>query len=102
MRRLNGHENEHPSPVTRPRCFSLVPVAARKQRHDRFAELLECMADLLVETRRQCEEITQHPGSDDPRVREAGVRLAELERSLGDVGVEVAAVHQLLQHVHLI
>jgi hypothetical protein len=60
------------------------------------------MADLLVETRRQRVEIAQHRGSDDPRVREAGARLAELERSLGEVGVEAASVHQLLQHVRLV
>jgi hypothetical protein len=60
------------------------------------------MADLLVEARRQGVEIAQHRDSNDPRVREAIARLTGLERSLGEVGVEAASVHQLLQKVHLI
>jgi hypothetical protein len=79
-----------------------APIAECEQRPDRFAELLECMADLLVETRRQRVEIAQHRGSEDQRVREAIARLTEMERSLEEVGVEAASVHQLLQHVHLI
>jgi hypothetical protein len=47
-------------------------------------------------------EIAQDLDSDDPRVREAVARLTEMERSLGEVGVEAAAVHQLLRHIHLI
>jgi hypothetical protein len=81
---------------------TLAPAFEREQQPDRFGELLECMADLLVEARKQREGVAQHRGSNDPRVREAIARLAELERSLGDVGVEAASVHQLLQHVHLI
>jgi hypothetical protein len=80
----------------------LAPDAEREQRPDRLAELLECMADLLVETRRQREEISQDPGNDDPRVTEAIARLAEMERSLTAVGIDAASVHQLLQHVHVI
>jgi hypothetical protein len=80
----------------------LTPIAEREQKQDRFAELLECIADLLVETRSQRMEIAQHSGGDDPRVREAVARLTELERSLGEVGMEAASVHQLLQHVHLL
>jgi hypothetical protein len=80
---------------------TLAPVAERELRSDRFAELLECMADLLVETRQQRQEIAQSCGSDDPREREAIARLIELEGSLEGVGVEAASVHQLLQHVHL-
>ena len=79
-----------------------MPTLERDQRPDRFGELLECMADLLVETRRQRAEIAQDPGSDDPRVAEAIARLNELERSLSDVAGRSASVHQLLQHVHLI
>jgi hypothetical protein len=60
------------------------------------------MADLLVETRRQRVEIAQDPCSDDPRVAEAIARLNELERSLSEVAVQSASVHQLLQHVHVI
>jgi hypothetical protein len=85
----------------RPLC-TLAPTAEREQRPDRFAELLECMADLLVETRRQREEIAQHYGSDDLRVSEAIARLTELQRSLEEVGVEAASAHQMLQHIHLI
>ncbi len=80
---------------------TLVPIAERQQRPDRFLELLECMADLLVETRSQRIEIARHDG-DDPRVHAAVAQLTELERSLEDVGVQAASVHQLLQHVHLI
>jgi hypothetical protein len=60
------------------------------------------MADLLVETRRQRMEIAHHRSGDDPRVMAAIARLTELERSLGEVGVEAASAHQLLQHIHLI
>jgi hypothetical protein len=81
---------------------TLGPLAEREQRADRFAELLECMADLLVETRKQRLEIAHGRGSDDPREREAIARLTELESSLEEVGVEAASVHQLLQHVHLV
>jgi hypothetical protein len=81
---------------------TLMPTAERDQRPDRFGELLECMADLLVETGRQRVEIAQDPGSNDPRVAEAIVRLNELECSLSEVAVQSASVHQLLQHVHLI
>lgn len=81
---------------------TLAPIAEREQKPDRFAELLECMADLLVEARKQRLELAQYRGSADQRVREAVARLAELESSLQEVGVEAASVHQLLQHVHLI
>jgi hypothetical protein len=80
----------------------LAPSTEHEQSSDRFAELLECMADLLVETRRQRVEIAQRRGSDDPRVAAAIARLTELEHSLGDVGVEDASAHHLLQHIHLI
>jgi hypothetical protein len=79
-----------------------VQIAEREHRPDRLAELLECLADLLVETRKQRAEIARDRDSDDPRVPEAIGRLAELEGSLGDLAVEAASVHQLLQHVHLI
>ena len=63
---------------------TLAPIT-EPERFDRLAELLECMADLLVEVRRR-----RHRS------------LWALERSLGDVGLEAASVHQLLQHVHLV
>ena len=80
----------------------LGPSSEQEQTPDRFAELLECMADLRVETRRQRVEIARQRGADDPRVVAAIARLTELERSLGEVGAEAAAAHQLLQHIHLI
>jgi hypothetical protein len=91
--------------MTDPACRplrTLAPIAEREQRPDRFAELLECMADLLVAAGRQRDELAQHRGSEDPRVREAIARATEMERSLRAVGVEAASVHQLLQRVHLI
>jgi hypothetical protein len=81
---------------------TFVPSVEREQRPDRLAELLECLADLLVETRKQRTEIAQQLDTDDPRAPEAIARLAEMERSLGDVAVEAASVHQRLQHLHLI
>jgi hypothetical protein len=87
--------------VCRP-MNSHPPVAEVEQRPDRFAELLECLADLLVEARRQRVEIGQTGASEDPRARELITRITELERLIGKVGVEAASVHQLLQHVHLI
>jgi hypothetical protein len=78
------------------------PVGEREQPPDRFGELLECMADLLVETRKQRANLPHHGGSEDPRVRKAIARLSELELSLEEVAVEAATVHQLLEHVHLV
>jgi hypothetical protein len=74
----------------------------RELRPDRFGELLECLADLLVATTRQRAEITGLQDSDDPRVREALERLTHVERSLGELSVEAASVHQLLQRTRLI
>lgn len=91
--------------MTAPVCRPLSPhppIAEVEERVDRFAELLECMADLLVETRRQRIEITRPYGSEDPRVREVITRLTELEGVIGEVGIEAASVHQLLQRVHLV
>jgi hypothetical protein len=87
------------------RCTPLRTLgltAEREQRPDRFAELLECMADLLVEVHGQRMEIAVHDGPGDPRVDEVIARFAELERSIEKVGVEAASVHQQLQHVHVI
>jgi hypothetical protein len=80
----------------------LLPIDERENRPDRFAELLEYMADLVVEARRQRAAIAQYRGSRDPRVRAAISCLSELERSLVEVSVQAAAVHQLLQRVRLI
>jgi hypothetical protein len=91
--------------MTGPSCqplSALTPMAAREQRPDRLAELLECLADLKVEVRRQWLALTQHECSDDPRVLRAIDSLSELERCVSDVGVEAAVVHQDLQRDHLI
>lgn len=91
--------------MTRPVCTPLSPrppIAEVEQRVDRLAELLECLADLLVETRRQRIEIIGPYGSEDPRARDAIARLTELEGLIGEVGTEAASVHQLLRHVHLV
>jgi hypothetical protein len=81
---------------------TLAPIAERDERPDRFVELLECVAELLVETRRQREDIQQHSGSDDPRLPEAIALMTEVEQSIREMGVEAASVHQLLQHMRLI
>jgi hypothetical protein len=74
--------------------WTLVTEAECEQSPGRHAELLECTADLLVETRRRWVEIARDLGSDDPRVREVVARLAELERSFNEVGVEAVSVHK--------
>lgn len=79
--------------------WMLATVTESEQRADRLRALLETMADLLSETRRQRVEIARDLGRDDPRVREAVARLAELERSLEEGGAEAVSVHKLLQHV---
>jgi hypothetical protein len=91
--------------MTEPGCTPLGPhvtIAERERRPDWFADLLECMADLLVATRGQRLEIGRQNDGDDPRVGEAITRLTELERSLREVGVEAASVHHSLQQLHLI
>ena len=85
------------SPLPTPASFS-----ERELRPDRFGELLECLADLLVETARQRAEIMGSQGSDDPRVREPLERLTHVERSLRELSFEAASVHQLLAHTRLI
>jgi hypothetical protein len=55
--------------------MTLASISEREQTPDRFAELLECSADLLVETGRQTAAITQRRRSDQPREREAIERL---------------------------
>jgi hypothetical protein len=80
----------------------LVPIEERELQPDRFAELLEYMADLLVEARRQRMAAAPYRNSRDPRVRTAIGCLSELERSLVEVSVQAASVHQLLQRVRLI
>ena len=74
--------------------WALANEAECEQSPGRLPEVLECTADLLVETRRRWVEIARDLGSDDPRVREVVARLAELERSLEDVRLEAVSVHK--------
>jgi hypothetical protein len=85
------------SPVETP-----TPTEGREHTPDRLAELLACMADLLVETRKQRAALVRHRRADDPRVLEAIRRLGDLEGSFEQVGVEAASVHQQLQHLRVI
>ena len=88
--------------MTDPVCTpvgKLVRLSKRVPAPDRFVELLECLADLLVATDRQMLQIAQAQDGDDARVRAATERLAGLGRSLRELGAEAASVHQFLQHV---
>jgi hypothetical protein len=89
------------SPTCTP-ARTVVPLAERERRPDRFVELLECLADLIVETGHQREAIARLPDGGDPRVPETAARIAALEDGLRSVSIEAATVHQLLQHLHLI
>ena len=80
----------------------LVRIDRREERPDRFADLLECMADLRVEVCGQRVDLARHRGSHDPRVDAVIARVSRLERSLAELGAEAASVHQMLQHVRLI
>lgn len=84
-------------PVTAP-----VPVLERELRPDRLGDLLECLADLLVETAEQRSAIEQLADNEDGPARNAVQRLIEVESALKRVGLEAATVHQLLQREHLI
>jgi hypothetical protein len=84
-------------PVTAP-----VPVLERELRPDRLGDLLECLADLLVETAEQRSAIERRAESPDGPTHDAVQRLMEVESALKRVGLEAATVHQLLQHEHLI
>jgi hypothetical protein len=85
------------TPVTRP-----APLSERDPAADPFVDLLECLADLLVPTGRQMLQIAQPEDGDDPRVRDATIRLAGLKRSLHELSGEAASIHQLLQHIRAI
>jgi hypothetical protein len=88
--------------ASRERAGSSVPAFERERQPDRFVELLECLADLLVETDRQRARIVSLADVTYWRAHAALERLSELERVLKQVGLEAAAVHQLLQHERLI
>ena len=77
-----------------------LTVSERESQSDRMTELLDCLADLLVQTAEQRATIERAVG--DSTARHALGRLADLEQMLKGVGLEAASVHQLLQHEHLI
>ena len=71
---------------------TLATVAECEQSRDRLAELSERIADLLAETPTQRVQIARDLGRADPRVRQRLTALAELERSLEELGVEAVSV----------
>ncbi len=91
--------------MTTPNCTpSPVPASPlERERHpDRLADLLECLADLLIEVGHQRAAVAQLADGSGPASREALERLAWLERAVKGMGVEAASIHQLLQHEQLI
>jgi hypothetical protein len=79
-----------------------LTVSERESQSDRMMELLDCLADLLVQTSEQRVTIQRAVGPGDSTARHALARLTDLEQMLKGVGLEAAGVHQLLQHEHLI
>jgi hypothetical protein len=79
-----------------------LTVWERERQGDRMTELLDCLADLLVQTAEQRATIERAVGPADSNARQALARLADLEQMLKGLGLEAASVHQLLQHEHLI
>jgi hypothetical protein len=91
--------------MTDPVCEPLESLSGaldREEQPDRLAELLECLADLVVDVRARRLALAQLERSDDGRVRRAIERLSEMEMHLASVSIEVASVHQELQREHLI
>jgi hypothetical protein len=89
--------------MTDPPCRLLITLApiAEPEHPDRLEEPLECVADLLVEARRPRLTIADYGYGELP-MRDAIARGAAPGRSLGNVGIDGASVHQLLQPVHLV
>jgi hypothetical protein len=83
---------------------SLTPVSLqdRERRPDRLGDLLECLADLLIEVGQQRAAVAQLADDAGPDGREALERLGWFERAVKGIGVEAAGIHQLLQHEQLI
>jgi hypothetical protein len=83
---------------------SSVPASSlERERHpDRLADLLECLADLLVGVGRQRETVAQLAGDRGPGAREALERLVWLEQAVKGTALEASSIHQLLQHERLI
>ena len=79
-----------------------VPLQEREQRPDHLGDLLESLADLLIEVGQQraaVARLAQEVGT----VRTRGARASRLARG-SDQGdrVEAASIHQVLQHEQLI
>jgi len=79
-----------------------VPLRDRERRPDRLGDLLECLADLLIEVGQQRATVAQLVDGAGPAGREAHERLGWLERAVKGIGVEAASIHQLLQREQLI
>jgi len=91
--------------MTTPSCTPITDgddMRTREVRPDSLGNLLECLADLVVETGQQRRALEPLAGSGGAPTRNALRHLVALERSLRQVGLEAAAVHQQLQHEHLI
>ncbi len=91
--------------MTETECLplmTLVPPSARETRPDRLAELLECLADLVVETDKCRAALERLPTRADERVRSSIADLERLQIELHDVSVEAASVRQRLMRERLI
>jgi hypothetical protein len=91
--------------MSQPACqplMTLVSPSDREERPDRLGELLECLADLVVETERCRAALASLPARSDERVRCSIVDLERLQVGLHDVSVEAAAVHQRLRRERLL
>ena len=90
--------------MTDPPCRLLITLApiAEPEHPDRLEEPLECVADLLAEARRPRLTIADYSHGDELPMRDAIARVAAPERSLGNLGIDRASVHQLLRPVHLV
>ena len=80
----------------------LAPAVEREHRPDRFIELLDCLADLTIEIRLEEHRLAHLQLGRDPRARTALDQLRGVERSLAELSVDAASVHQLLQQARLI
>jgi hypothetical protein len=79
-----------------------VSLQVREREPDRLGELLECLADLLIEVGQQRVALARLVDGSGPVAREAIERLGWLEGAVKGMGVEAASIHQLLQHEQLI
>ncbi|HSC03306.1 MAG TPA: hypothetical protein VLC49_08305 [Solirubrobacteraceae bacterium] len=86
-------------------CTPISPptqVLERELRPDHLAGLLGCFADLVIASGQQRLAIESQADRAGESARDAIRRLIALEETLKQLGLEAAAVHQQLQHEHLI